>query len=60
VLEGFVDALYADGRVANKAEAEVSIGYFLTRAAFPAAWRGREAIASAPRSRTQPTPLPTR
>jgi cholesterol transport system auxiliary component len=42
VLEGFVDALYADGRVAGKAEAEVSIGYFLTRAAFPGgvAWSG--------------------
>jgi hypothetical protein len=41
-LEGFVDALYADGRVAGKAEAEVSIGYFLTRAAFPGgvAWSG--------------------
>jgi len=42
VLEGFVEALYADGRVASKAEAEVSIGYFLTRAAFPGgvAWSG--------------------
>jgi cholesterol transport system auxiliary component len=41
-LEGFVDALYADGRVAGKAEAEVSIGFFLTRAAFPGgvAWSG--------------------
>jgi cholesterol transport system auxiliary component len=35
VLEGFVDALYADGRVAGSAQAEVSIGWFLARVAFP-------------------------
>jgi cholesterol transport system auxiliary component len=35
IVEGFVDALYADGRNAGKLEAEVAIGYFLTRAAFP-------------------------
>ena len=35
MLEGFVDALYADGRVAGKAEAEVGVSYFLTRVAFP-------------------------
>ena len=41
-LEGFVDALYADGRAEGKAEAEVSIGFFLTRTAFPGgvAWSG--------------------
>lgn len=42
VLDGFVDALYADGRIAGKAEAEVSVGYFLTRMAFPGGvvWSG--------------------
>ena len=35
VLEGFVDALYVDGRVAGKAEAEVAVGYYLSRLAFP-------------------------
>jgi len=35
LLEGFVDALYADGRVAGKAEAEVAVGFFVTRLAFP-------------------------
>jgi cholesterol transport system auxiliary component len=34
ILEGFVAALYADGRSA-KAEAEVAINWFLSRAAFP-------------------------
>jgi cholesterol transport system auxiliary component len=42
ILEGFVDALYADGRVAGKAEAEVAVSYFATRAAFPGGvvWSG--------------------
>jgi len=42
MLEGFVDALYADGRIAGKAEAEVSIGFFATRVAFPGGvvWSG--------------------
>jgi len=35
VLDGFVDALYADGRVAGKAEAEVAVGFYVTRVAFP-------------------------
>lgn len=43
LLEGFVDALYADARVAGKAEAEVAVGYFLSRLAFPGgvAWSNR-------------------
>jgi cholesterol transport system auxiliary component len=36
VLDGFVDALYGDGREAGKPAAEFSVTYYLTRADAPA------------------------